>query len=205
MVNMNEDGGLVCIKDKNKDKNKDTDTNKEKHGDMYKNEDADIEYLAKGKEIKYRNFVKEIAICIALPYIIELPDGRLTVLGAGLDYSDEEDDEEGEEDDEGYENSYNRYNHFSFGLPGRSCLLKAICETAEEPIESLGLLGEMLTMLLSPGFGGEMEEMREFVDAEITGRLNSTCFDSFKDCPIHLVDFLHSGVSMLHSGLISAN
>ncbi len=34
------------------------------------------------------------------------------------------------------------------GLPGRQCVLRAVCEMAETPIQQWSLIGEMLAVLL---------------------------------------------------------
>ena len=37
----------------------------------------------------------------------------------------------------------------SVGLPGRECVLRAVCEVGEEPLQGMGVLGEVLNLIFA--------------------------------------------------------
>ncbi|XP_050702849.1 uncharacterized protein LOC126988564 [Eriocheir sinensis] len=79
------------------------------------------------------------------------------------------------------------------GLPGRSCILRAICEVAEAPFDQ-GMLGEMVNTMLTPSKAGrpsmkeeEEEEEEEqlfhqYLEAEVLGRLEGRCGRAYEGC-----------------------
>ncbi|XP_064106731.1 uncharacterized protein LOC135215703 [Macrobrachium nipponense] len=92
----------------------------------------------------------------------------------------------------------------NLGLPGKSCLMRAVCEVADHPVSDLGLVGDFLNLFLAAGYGEGSEEMADFVSAEDLGRREGDCESKFSDCPLPLADLLQSGLSYLHAGLAGA-
>ncbi|XP_027215782.2 uncharacterized protein [Penaeus vannamei] len=92
----------------------------------------------------------------------------------------------------------------NMGLPGKSCLLRAVCEVAKEPVTDLGVVGEILNLIFAAGYGEGSESMHEYVVAEEKGRREGDCEGRYNECPLGLVSLLHSGVSHLFAGLASA-
>ncbi|XP_018008149.1 uncharacterized protein LOC108665852 [Hyalella azteca] len=90
------------------------------------------------------------------------------------------------------------------GLPGRWCLLKAVCAVAAEPLSEFGLLGEMLNLFLAAGYGDGSPALVEYMIAEEIGYMDGSCDRHFQACPVDLVDLLASGASVLGGGLSSA-
>ncbi|XP_042878685.1 uncharacterized protein LOC122257462 [Penaeus japonicus] len=91
----------------------------------------------------------------------------------------------------------------NMGLPGKSCLLRAVCEVAQEPVEDLGVVGEILNLVFAAGYGEGSEDMHEYVVAEEKGRREGDCEGRYNECPLGVASLLHSGVSHLFAGLAS--
>ncbi|KAK3930729.1 Arginine repressor [Frankliniella fusca] len=76
------------------------------------------------------------------------------------------------------------------GLPGRACLLRSVCEASEWPMVE-GLLGNMLTVLLTPSTSADDGELHPaFHAAERRGRRGADCAVHYKDCPVSLLGLL---------------
>ncbi|XP_037082433.1 uncharacterized protein LOC119103090 [Pollicipes pollicipes] len=74
-----------------------------------------------------------------------------------------------------------------FGLNGRACTLRAICEVGETPDHQDGLLGDLLGYLLSASYGvGRRSELKEYYQAEYYGRKYGHCASAFHTCPISI-------------------
>ncbi|KAJ8926024.1 hypothetical protein NQ315_009879 [Exocentrus adspersus] len=75
----------------------------------------------------------------------------------------------------------------NFGMDGRACLLRAICEVHARPMTKFGLLGEMLKLFLSASKSPYADMLHEYVEAENagTGTLDTPgeCWPYMKDCP----------------------
>ncbi|XP_026750035.2 uncharacterized protein LOC113510723 [Galleria mellonella] len=80
----------------------------------------------------------------------------------------------------------------SKGFNGHECMLRAICEAAQYPVEEEGLVGEIIHILLTPDYGRtpfdpedlEWEEsMSVYRDAAIAGRQMFSCPDVYHECP----------------------
>ncbi|XP_050074604.1 uncharacterized protein LOC126562203 [Anopheles maculipalpis] len=74
----------------------------------------------------------------------------------------------------------------NFGLDGRACMLRAICEVHSKSIEKFGLIGEMLKLFFTASLSPYSEHLDEYVTAEKVGRgLDGPgeCFPYYKDCP----------------------
>ncbi|KAK7081199.1 hypothetical protein SK128_010636 [Halocaridina rubra] len=89
----------------------------------------------------------------------------------------------------------------NFGLPGKSCLLRAVCEVAEEPVSHLGLMGDVLNLFLAAGYGEGSDDMAEYIKAEELGRREGECGDQYSECPMPLSALLQGGLTYLHAGL----
>uniref|UniRef100_A0A182P480 Uncharacterized protein n=1 Tax=Anopheles epiroticus TaxID=199890 RepID=A0A182P480_9DIPT len=74
----------------------------------------------------------------------------------------------------------------NFGLDGRACMLRAICEVHSKSIEKFGLIGEMLKLFFTASLSPYSEHLDEYVTAEKIGRGQDgpgECFPYYKDCP----------------------
>uniref|UniRef100_A0A6P7GI04 Uncharacterized protein LOC114339092 n=1 Tax=Diabrotica virgifera virgifera TaxID=50390 RepID=A0A6P7GI04_DIAVI len=74
-----------------------------------------------------------------------------------------------------------------FGFPGQSCLLRAICESAQMSSQHTGLLGDILHILLTPSSSKMEEQLVEYEEAERQGKEN-TCKKYYKKCPHSILD-----------------
>ncbi|KAG6451069.1 hypothetical protein O3G_MSEX006920 [Manduca sexta] len=80
----------------------------------------------------------------------------------------------------------------SKGMNGVDCVLRAICEAAQYPVEEEGFVGEILHILLTPDYGKspfddvdpEWEElMSPYKDAATAGRQMFDCVSIYSACP----------------------
>ncbi|XP_055532114.1 uncharacterized protein LOC129722566 [Wyeomyia smithii] len=74
----------------------------------------------------------------------------------------------------------------NFGLDGKACMLRAICEVHSKPVENFGLLGEFLKLFFTASLSPYSEHLGEYVSAENIGRGKTgpgECFPYYKDCP----------------------
>ncbi|XP_033607304.1 uncharacterized protein LOC111864376 isoform X2 [Cryptotermes secundus] len=71
------------------------------------------------------------------------------------------------------------------GLDGRNCLLRSICEVAEAPVYYNGLIGELLHVILSPGYGFNTEEHVDwdYHEARRHGEGGGDCRQAYPTCP----------------------
>ncbi|XP_030765218.1 uncharacterized protein LOC115889376 isoform X2 [Sitophilus oryzae] len=87
----------------------------------------------------------------------------------------------------------------NFGMDGRACLLRAICEVHAHPMSGFGLLGEMLKLFLSASKSPFSEVMNEYVEAEKAGKgvegSPAECWPYMKDCPKSLFATNHNHYS----------
>jgi len=72
---------------------------------------------------------------------------------------------------------------FTFGMDGKACLLRAICETHESPLLGYGFVGEMLEMFLTPSRSPYWNKMSDYIAAEQIGKKEGDCQTFNKDCP----------------------
>uniref|UniRef100_A0A2M3Z6H1 Secreted peptide n=1 Tax=Anopheles braziliensis TaxID=58242 RepID=A0A2M3Z6H1_9DIPT len=83
----------------------------------------------------------------------------------------------------------------NFGLDGRACMLRAICEVHSKSIEKFGLIGEMLKLFFTASASPYSQHLDEYVMAEKVGRGQDgpgECFPYFKDCPRSLFRSAHN-------------
>ncbi|KAK3873219.1 hypothetical protein Pcinc_021745 [Petrolisthes cinctipes] len=85
------------------------------------------------------------------------------------------------------------------GVDGGQCLLRAICDVGEAPLDQ-GLFGEMLNIMLSASPAGRPEsnedsEYEKFIEAELHGRLNGGCETRYSKCKISPFDLVPQLIS----------
>ncbi|KAG1713935.1 hypothetical protein GQR58_002004 [Nymphon striatum] len=74
-----------------------------------------------------------------------------------------------------------------FGVNGRACLLRAICEVAEIPTHNNGLLGNVIDHVLRlKQKNKEKSEAYEYKKAENFGRSHGSCWSAYSSCPISI-------------------
>jgi len=71
---------------------------------------------------------------------------------------------------------------FTFGMDGKGCLLRAICEMHESPLLGYGLVGELINIFLTPSRSSYQSRMAEYINAEETGKKEGDCFKFERDC-----------------------
>lgn len=74
----------------------------------------------------------------------------------------------------------------NFGMDGKACLLRAICEVhgrSAESLRSLGVVGEMLRLFLTASKSPFAVLLPEYVQAESAGAGDGECWPYFRDCP----------------------
>ncbi|GBP60351.1 hypothetical protein EVAR_91386_1 [Eumeta japonica] len=93
------------------------------------------------------------------------------------------------------------------GYAGRACLLRAICEAAQNPLEEQGLIGEILHILLTPDYGRDpfqeadiewRDVMSEYISAQTAGQQMFQCSYIHEACPegqgvLELISQLQNG------------
>ncbi|XP_053643524.1 uncharacterized protein [Cherax quadricarinatus] len=76
------------------------------------------------------------------------------------------------------------------GLDGEECILRAVCDVGEAPLDEYGLLGEIITLIFAPGFEGNNLH-KDFMQAEEYGRSYGNCWSAFPNCPMSMREMLH--------------
>ncbi|XP_065077759.1 uncharacterized protein LOC135700990 [Ochlerotatus camptorhynchus] len=74
----------------------------------------------------------------------------------------------------------------NFGVDGKACMLRAICEVHSKPVERFGLIGEILKLFFTASLSPYSEHLDEYVSAENIGKGKSgpgECFPYYKACP----------------------
>lgn len=77
-----------------------------------------------------------------------------------------------------------------FGLDGRACVLRAVCEKASSSLEGAGMLGEVITTILTASLSVASEGMYEYLVAEHNGRTRGDCWALYPSCPVSLFNWL---------------
>ncbi|CAG0915460.1 unnamed protein product [Notodromas monacha] len=84
-----------------------------------------------------------------------------------------------------------------FGLDGKACILRAICEIGDAPLLHDGLLGEVLSMVLRASYNMDTSDThtikklryKQFLDAEKFGReTGGKCHLAYPTCPVSLTN-----------------
>ncbi|XP_037083068.1 uncharacterized protein LOC119103586 [Pollicipes pollicipes] len=74
-----------------------------------------------------------------------------------------------------------------FGMEGKTCLMKTICEISSSPLLFDGLVGELLNIALIPSHKlGDGPGLDEYRDAEKHGLAGGDCEAAFPACPISM-------------------
>ncbi|XP_068207628.1 uncharacterized protein [Palaemon carinicauda] len=73
------------------------------------------------------------------------------------------------------------------GLEGKPCLLRAICEMFQYPLDNHGFFGEVLELFLSASLAPNADKrLPEYVAAERAGKTTGKCFAYHDECPYSL-------------------
>ncbi|GFG28154.1 hypothetical protein Cfor_08248 [Coptotermes formosanus] len=96
------------------------------------------------------------------------------------------------------ERQFNRRNAYeiverrfaSYGLKGRQCLLRTICETAESPLRHNGLVGDILHIIFTPSSSADENLHPAYRTAEKRGRRGQNCRSFYPKCPLGLLDMI---------------
>ncbi|KAK5648787.1 hypothetical protein RI129_003679 [Pyrocoelia pectoralis] len=90
----------------------------------------------------------------------------------------------------------------NFGMDGKACLLRAICEVHAHPLRNMGLVGEGLKLFLSASKSPFSNLLNEYVEAENAGKGKSgasECWPYMKDCPKSIFQPRHNPYSKLET------
>ncbi|XP_065561391.1 uncharacterized protein LOC136027890 isoform X4 [Artemia franciscana] len=83
----------------------------------------------------------------------------------------------------------------TMGVDGRSCLLRTICEIQKNPIGEMTIIGEVLTVLLTPKRGIN-DFLHDYLEAERLGQTEEasqeTCGSYYPKCPMSLFNLFKS-------------
>ncbi|BES91451.1 DM4/DM12 family [Nesidiocoris tenuis] len=71
----------------------------------------------------------------------------------------------------------------NFGLDGKACLLRAICEVQGHSLKNFGFFGEMLKLFFTASKSPFAEVLNDYVAAERQGLEHGECFPYYKNCP----------------------
>ncbi|XP_065562330.1 uncharacterized protein LOC136028420 [Artemia franciscana] len=81
----------------------------------------------------------------------------------------------------------------TIGVNGRACLLRTICELPSHPIMNSGLMGEILTIILTPKQGMN-DFFRDYLESKgvdlVVNSTSKSCERLFSDCPFSVFDVL---------------
>ncbi|XP_068202911.1 uncharacterized protein [Palaemon carinicauda] len=77
-----------------------------------------------------------------------------------------------------------------FGVDGKACVLRAICEKTQLDLVNGGILGEFIAAILSASSSGYSDEMYEYHLAEYYGNTNADCRSTYPSCPMSLFQWL---------------
>ncbi|GAB0088583.1 uncharacterized protein DMENIID0001_030400 [Sergentomyia squamirostris] len=84
----------------------------------------------------------------------------------------------------------------SHGHFGKPCLLRAICEEAEEPIhDHNGVLGDIIHIILTPSTSIREDLHPEYYKAEELGR-SGECSKYKKYCPCNILDYISKVIEL---------
>ncbi|XP_066906674.1 uncharacterized protein [Halyomorpha halys] len=71
----------------------------------------------------------------------------------------------------------------NFGLDGKACLLRAICEVHGYSLRNLGFFGEILKLFFTASKSPFADILTDYVKAERQGVEHGECFPYYKKCP----------------------
>ncbi|XP_069696657.1 uncharacterized protein [Periplaneta americana] len=87
-----------------------------------------------------------------------------------------------------YQFAEERFN--SYGLQGRECLLRTICEASESSLRHNGLLGDILHIIFTPSSSADENLHPDFSLAEKSGKSGLDCRRSYPKCSVGLFDII---------------
>ncbi|XP_063894998.1 uncharacterized protein LOC110370395 [Helicoverpa armigera] len=85
-----------------------------------------------------------------------------------------------------------------YGMKGKECMLRNICEAAETPLHHNGILGHILHIIFTPSSSREEGLDDEYYEAEAAGH-RGDCDQYLQDCPTSLFDYITRLVQLPHS------
>ncbi|XP_075979938.1 uncharacterized protein LOC142979064 [Anticarsia gemmatalis] len=88
-----------------------------------------------------------------------------------------------------------------YGMKGRECMLRNICETAETPIRDSGIIGQLTHYLFTPSASAEESLDDEYYEAEAAG-IDGNCDKYLDDCPTSLFDYITQLVEIPHKAYV---
>ncbi|XP_060805768.1 uncharacterized protein LOC106132613 [Amyelois transitella] len=72
----------------------------------------------------------------------------------------------------------------NFGMSGKECLLRVICEVQSRPLKNFGFLGEIMKLFFTPSKSPYADLLPEYVEAEKAGsQPGGECWSYFRLCP----------------------
>ncbi|XP_049877186.1 uncharacterized protein LOC126374561 isoform X2 [Pectinophora gossypiella] len=71
----------------------------------------------------------------------------------------------------------------NFGMDGKECLLRAICEIHAHPLTNFGFLGEVMKLFFTPSRSPYASLLQEYVDAQKAGESGGECWPYYRLCP----------------------
>ncbi|XP_075217488.1 uncharacterized protein LOC142322367 [Lycorma delicatula] len=81
----------------------------------------------------------------------------------------------------------------NFGMDGKACLLRAICEVhGHTSLRRFGLLGEVVQLFFTASKSPYSELLEEYIEAEKAGRDDGDCWRYYKNCPKSLFRTTHN-------------
>ncbi|XP_004933395.1 uncharacterized protein LOC101743244 [Bombyx mori] len=71
----------------------------------------------------------------------------------------------------------------NFGLSGKECLLRAICEIQSHPLTNFGFLGEIMKLFFTPSKSPYSDLLPEYLEAQKAGESGGECWPYYRLCP----------------------
>ncbi|XP_050674448.1 uncharacterized protein LOC126971957 [Leptidea sinapis] len=71
----------------------------------------------------------------------------------------------------------------NFGMDGKECLLRAICEVHAHPLQNFGFIGEVMKLFFSPSKSPYAKLLEEYVKAQQAGESGGECWPYYRLCP----------------------
>ncbi|XP_047496325.1 uncharacterized protein LOC125043963 [Penaeus chinensis] len=77
-----------------------------------------------------------------------------------------------------------------FGMNGKACMLRAVCERAESHLVEAGMLGEVITTILAASSASSSDDIYEYQTAEYYGKTHGDCWNLYPGCPMSLFNWI---------------
>jgi len=78
----------------------------------------------------------------------------------------------------------------TLAVDGRACVKRLICDIAHVPVKDKSFIGNIITEIIEPQLDETWEVDDEYVEAELTGRLNGDCHIKYGRCPFSIKSLL---------------